>query len=122
MEDSGGGGSGYLSLCLLIRGSRTESASSSAFKLTFAFISFLPSFLHFFASLAGLDQRLRDRVRRRRGLLPRLQRNHLRGQRRERAPLHATPGADHAEKYIGHKKPPRNPERQREHLRVHAGV
>ena len=104
-----------------MRGSRSESASSSAFKLTFAFISFLPSFLHFFASLAGLDQRLRDRVRRRRGLLPRLQRNHLGGQRGKRAPLHAALGTNYVEKYFGHEKPPRDPERQGEHLRLDAG-
>ena len=101
----------------------TESASSSAFTLTFALISFIVLSLIslFIPSSTGPDQRLRDRVGGCRGLLSSLQRDHLRGQRRERAPLHAAPGTDHAEKHIGHKEPPRDPERQGEHLGLHAG-
>ena len=111
-------------LSVLMGGERsTESASSSAFTLTFALISFMvPSLISsFIPSSTGPDQRLRDRVGGRRGLLPGLQRDHLGGQCRERAPLHAAPGADHTEKHIGHKEPPRDPERQGEHLGLHAG-
>ena len=70
---------------------------------------------------SGPDQGFGDGIGGRRRLLPRLQRHHLRGQRGERAPLDAAAGADHAQEHPGHEKPPRDPQRQGEHLRLHAG-
>ena len=69
----------------------------------------------------GPHQRLRHSVRGRRRLLPRLQRDRVRGQRGERAPLDAALGADHAQKHLGYEEPPRDPLRQRKHFVSHAG-
>ena len=62
------------------------------------------------ASSSGFDKRLRDSVRRRRRVLPRVERHGVRGQRGECSPLDTTVGADHAQKHPRYQKPSRDPQ------------
>jgi hypothetical protein len=73
------------------------------------------------ADVAGFDQGQRDRVGRRRRLLPRLQRHRVHRQRGERPPLDPPPRPDHPAQHHGPATPPRDPERAREHLPAHEG-
>ena len=69
----------------------------------------------------GLDERLRDGLRGRRRLLPRLQRDRVGGQRGERPSLDEAVGADHAAEHLGNQEPARDPLGQGEHISFHAG-
>ena len=76
---------------------------------------------YFFCFVQGAHKGLGDGVSGCRGLLPGVQRHHLRGQRGERPPLHTTPGADHPQEHPGYKDAARDPQRQGEHSHGHAG-
>ena len=69
----------------------------------------------------GLDERLRDGLRGRRSILPRVERDGVRGQCGERPSLDEAVGADDAAEHPGNQEPARDPLGQGEHLRVNAG-
>lgn len=72
-------------------------------------------------SYSGADERQRDRVRRRRSLLPGVQCHSLYSERRECASLDASPCTDHPTEYHGHKTTSRNLKRKDDSLWHHAG-
>lgn len=59
----------------------------------------------------GTDQRQRDGVSGRRGLLSRVQRYNIGGQRSQRSPVHQAAGPDHVAECLGHQTVARNPQR-----------
>lgn len=72
--------------------------------------------------LKGVDQRQRDRVGRRRGVLPSLQRHHIGSQRGQRSSVHEATGPNHVTERTGHQTAARNPQRPGRHSEDHASV
>ena len=70
---------------------------------------------------AGAYSWLRDGVRRRRRLLPRVQRHGVGGQRGERSPLDSASGSNYAPEHSRNEKSSRNSQRSRKYLGVDAG-
>ena len=71
--------------------------------------------------VSGFDQRLSDSVGGCRRLLQSVKCYRLCCQCGERPSLHQTSRPDYAQKHPGYKKSPRDPQRQRKHLGIHAG-
>ena len=71
---------------------------------------------------AGVDERQRDGVSGCGGLLQGFQRNRVRRQRRECAPLDAPTRANHATQRSRYEEPLRNLIRERVHLKLNAGM
>jgi len=68
------------------------------------------------AQYLGIDQRQRDGVCGRRGLLSGVQRYDIGGQCGQRSPIHQVIGSNHIEKRLGHQAVARNPQRPRRHI------
>ena len=80
------------------------------------------SFSYHKCLLLGAHQRLRHCIRGRCGLLQGLQCNSFSCQRRERTSLHSAPSPNNSSKHTGHQESARDPQRQGEHIRIHAGL